>query len=349
MKAIGNSKNGKSRVAAAADAAADDGAASIPCRRRKINPLSPPTTLELSGIRIHFPFRPYQCQITYMQTVIDALLKSENALLESPTGTGKTLCLLCACLAWQRHQAQLFRSGASEFGFPNAGDGTDLFDNGAVRANNNAEQQQQQLSNKRPPTIVYASRTHSQLSQVVRELRTTRYRPNHAVLGSREQMCVHPKVKKPNCSASDINHECNKMGKERKCRFRNNLEGFSAPANEYTSTNDPNATTTASPHQPVMDMEELVAMGQKHHICPFYFTRAMVERAELILVPYNYLFDKDARETTLLDIPWDNAVVIFDEAHNLESFASESASFDISSADVAGCIAEVSKVSSCAV
>jgi len=36
--------------------------------------------------------------------VIIALQKGQNSLLESPTGSGKSLALLCAALAWQRKE-----------------------------------------------------------------------------------------------------------------------------------------------------------------------------------------------------------------------------------------------------
>ena len=47
--------------------------------------------------------------------------------------------------------------------------------------------------------------------------------------------------------------------------------------------------------QPILDLGDLVGIvGKKHQVCPFYYTRSLVETAELVLVPYNYLFDKDA-------------------------------------------------------
>lgn len=66
--------------------------------RRKVNASSPPTALEIHGIRIHFPFRPYECQEAYMTKVMEALIRSENALLESPTGTYVDLAPCDVCL-----------------------------------------------------------------------------------------------------------------------------------------------------------------------------------------------------------------------------------------------------------
>ena len=56
---------------------------------------------ENSKIEIYFPFKPYPAQKKYMEKVILTLENNGNiSALESPTGTGKTLCLLCAVLGW---------------------------------------------------------------------------------------------------------------------------------------------------------------------------------------------------------------------------------------------------------
>ena len=56
--------------------------------------------INLNGIDINFPFDPYECQLNYMKAVLDCLIQRKNGILESPTGTGKTLCLLCSSLSW---------------------------------------------------------------------------------------------------------------------------------------------------------------------------------------------------------------------------------------------------------
>jgi regulator of telomere elongation helicase 1 len=296
--------------------------------RRKIDPSSPPTTCDIKGVRVHFPFSPYTCQIDYMEKVMDALLLSENALLESPTGTGKTFCLLCACLAWQRAQKHELHMAAELASQQQQQQSQSQAHPSLSQSETTTKQVPKAAAASSLPVIIYASRTHSQLSQVVRELRNTRYRPSHAVLASREQMCVNPKVKKATSTTSDINHDCNKLGKQRKCRYRNGLEGFVPPRNESQSAGNDT--------QPVLDLEELVAMGETSKVCPFYYTRGQVENAELILVPYNYLFDKDARETTLADVRWSNAVVIFDEVNAIRL-----------TVDVPRCRCDVSNLSFC--
>ena len=59
--------------------------------------------LQIDNVRVDFPKQPYPCQVDYMAQVVKALSTGTNALLESPTGTGKTLCLLCSSLSWQQN------------------------------------------------------------------------------------------------------------------------------------------------------------------------------------------------------------------------------------------------------
>ncbi|KAK6264041.1 hypothetical protein SCA6_019475 [Theobroma cacao] len=117
-------------------------------------------TYKLRGIDVDFPFEAYDCQLVYMEKVIEALQKRCNALLESPTGTGKTLCLLCATLAWRKSLGG-FSTGSSQIKSLFSGSQSDVGSSKSQPGN--------------LPTIVYTSRTHSQLRQVVQELRRSNY------------------------------------------------------------------------------------------------------------------------------------------------------------------------------
>lgn len=55
----------------------------------------------VSGHLVLFPKKPYGVQLVLMDKLIKAIESSSNALLEAPTGCGKTLALLCGALAWQ--------------------------------------------------------------------------------------------------------------------------------------------------------------------------------------------------------------------------------------------------------
>src|SRR3954464_12143271 len=59
------------------------------------------TEYNINSLKVQFPYNAYDCQRVLMEKIVTSLQSRSNALLESPTGTGKTLCLLCATLAWR--------------------------------------------------------------------------------------------------------------------------------------------------------------------------------------------------------------------------------------------------------
>lgn len=58
-------------------------------------------------------------------------------------------------------------------------------------------------------------------------------------------------------------------------------------------------------------------------------------------MPYNYLLDRNTRRTLQLDLT--NSVLLFDEAHNLETACTEASSFEISTVDLNNAVREIKK------
>ncbi|KAL4832952.1 hypothetical protein H8958_000573 [Nasalis larvatus] len=268
----------------------------------------------LNGVTIDFPFQPYKCQQEYMTKVLECLQQKVNGILESPTGTGKTLCLLCTTLAWREH----LRDTISARKIAERVQG-ELFPNQALSSWGSAAAAAEDpiACYTDVPKIIYASRTHSQLTQVISELRNTSYRPKVCVLGSREQLCIHPEVKKQESNHMQI-HLCRRKVASRSCHFYNNVE---------------EKTLEQELASPILDIEDLVKSGSKHRVCPYYLSRNLKQQADIVFMPYNYLLDAKSRRAHSIDLK--GTVVIFDEAHNVEKMCEESASFDLTPHDLA--------------
>ena len=111
-------------------------------------------TFESSGVRVTFPFEPYDIQREYIDCVIRAAKNRQNALLESPTGTGKTLSLLCSSLAWQQN-----------FSAPNK---MIYFMSRTHIQLEQAAKEMKRTAYARVPAVVLASRTHMCLNDEVK-------------------------------------------------------------------------------------------------------------------------------------------------------------------------------------
>ncbi|CAG8641737.1 11122_t:CDS:10 [Ambispora gerdemannii] len=62
-----------------------------------------PTPMDCSEFQ--FPFEPYSIQYEFMQKLYTAIEKGQVAIFESPTGTGKSLNLICGALKWLNDNA----------------------------------------------------------------------------------------------------------------------------------------------------------------------------------------------------------------------------------------------------
>ncbi|KAH9693907.1 Helicase ATP-binding domain-containing protein [Citrus sinensis] len=294
----------------------------------------PLNAYHVGGIQVEFPYQPYGSQLVFMCRVISTLDRAQrdghcHALLESPTGTGKSLSLLCSTLAWQQNcklKNQLANISHSK---PDTEAVTDPLANGGgfipesqpstIPPSTNGQTAQVAMNNKNvkkkmTPTIFYASRTHSQISQVISEYKKTAYRVPMAVLASRKHYCTNKYVR----DKENIDEECKLLLGDRNLgcpQFKNVHKVRGHPSLQKGGCHE------------VHDIEDLVNVGQVVRGCSYYAARSMADDAQLVFCPYSYIINPVIRGAMEVDIK--GAILILDEAHNIEDIARDAGSVDI--------------------
>ena len=83
----------------------------------------------------------------------------------------------------------------------------------------------------------------------------------------------------------------------------------------------------------VWDEKTVLKLAQRHQLCPFEFSLALSEIADVLICDYNYFFDPRLRIKRLFEQP-SRATVLLDEAHNLPDRAREMLSGSLSGAQL---------------
>ena len=277
--------------------------------------MSSPTSLKPMGIEVEFPYpNPYPAQRALIANSMAAFVKSENALLESPTGTGKTISLLASSLAYQRHIKEKMQTPEPP---------TTIDPHPSVISSPIVEPPL--MTHVLDPSlrkdtlkVFYTSRTHPQLSQVIDEFKRKlpNYRPKMVVLASREKLCINDEKK----HLPDLDRQCrNNLNNQLFCPYVKNTRtppfDF-LPGGEYDK----------------YDIEDIKDYCREKKLCPYSVTRALLRQAEYIFCPYNYILDETIRAQMKLDL--NNSIVLIDEGHNIEGTCRDSASLELKIDDI---------------
>lgn len=268
--------------------------------------------LFIGGIEIHFPHRkPLVPQTRLMVEMIQCLKNQQHALLESPTGTGKTAAAACAALAWQRHNdMQCWK------------------DYGGY-----------------PRTIYYLTRTHSQAAQIVSALRDMPYRPMLVTLASRSNLCANKEVLY-NAEAGNegLSSQCVQAIKGGSCTHYRNMSSQNFIDGLYRLTRSKGSHESSG----LYDIEDMRKFGSSNTTlgCPFYATKALHPSSQFVICPYNYVIDPEIRAIVIPETGVRDSVFIFDEGHNLESACLDTGSCTLTLADLFDVVKDLCVVAS---
>ena len=364
-------------------------------------------------IDFNFPGTPYSVQQQLMTALHSTIRDGKFGLFESPTGTGKTLSIICACLTWLKQnrtslpiaveeQARVdtakepefvqnfWRKNQEDFLEEKLRDRQKAIvrrlDN--IKSRNRAKAPRKPRQRSAPSTfdeythidtddenhpsndrranltgmntsvapakVIFATRTHTQLTQFLEEIRKTSFCSekvlhndqsfglhldishdissqeiedmplSYTLFGSRKQYCINEDVRALESSAA-ISERCRDLTENATDAPEEEEDDTGASTKRKRSKSkcvykDKEAEKILRDIALVQmhSIEELVEAGKELKACPYFAARRALKTrdVDVIGVPYAAVLHEPTRKSLGLEID-QNTVVVFDEGHNV--------------------------------
>ena len=296
---------------------------------------------DLDGLDVFFPFdRIYLEQHQYMRSLKQSLDAGGHCVLEMPTGTGKTVCLLSLITSYQ-------------FAKPSAG--KLIYCTRTVPEMNSVMEElatvleyrdeQLRLSDERQgltdleDSVTGEATGEGSGEPSPKKPRIFKRKKMGPIggkgaggagvlalcLSSRRNMCVHERVLQES-DREAVDAACRTMTASWVTELARQNPG-SMETCSYFDNFQSAGEATAMPSG-VYDLAELKKWGKSRGWCPYFLTRRAINHANILVFNYQYMLDPKVAKMVSKELEAES-IIVFDEAHNIDSVCIEALSVNI--------------------
>ncbi len=197
--------------------------------------------------------------------------------------------------------------------------------------------------------IVYTTRTNAQQRQVIVELRAIKnknkkYKDQVFGVGmqGRSNMCILAKNNSDLSygSAEELSKYCSSQKKKAKNNSNKGCKFYKGFLDEKR-----NKETIEYFKEKLPTAEEFIDYCGDKQICPYELNKQLLKEANVVVVPYIYVFDQNIRNMLFdtMSCPEEDMILVVDEAHNLPDYVRDLYSAELSMYMLNSCIIEAEK------
>ena len=180
-------------------------------------------------------------------------------------------------------------------------------------------------------------RTHSQSARVIKELKKiNKAIPEVKIRGvslrGRNEMCINPNLLlRDKLSPFNAMLMCQGLRSDKSCTCYEKFINFHAEFNPKFEFSEP------------MEAQEIIKYCEDRDYCPYYFTRALLSQAEIIVCNFQWMINVEVRSQflSLLQRDLNECILVIDECHNVVDLSTRANSSKLDYSFIGSCIGQM--------